>query len=1820
MEQEYIIDWTYQNKEWNTSGHDRDPSIDIDNDGNIYLAYSRRANGTTNNYNINGISGINEGESDIVVVKIAPDGRTIWAKQDPKWNTSLHDEKPNIVVDRNNGFIYIVFQSNGTIHPNNNNRGENDIVLTKITTDGNEVWTRQLREWNTNKWDILSKVALGSDGHIYFAFQSPGIVDGDDTISDGGADIIIVKVIPDGRLAWVSQRTQWNTPESEGLVSIAVDNFDNIYLSYTTYGGGIDAGENKNNGNKSLDIVVLKVYYNNNTKMLDIKNVKQLSAWNSINDERNNTIIIDNNGDVYVSFYTLGNIGTNINRGGYDIAIMKLNNNLDKIWVEQRAEWNTNGNERDPCLIIDNSGNLYFTYNTNNKLYGDTNISAGGYDIAITKLDNSGNTIWTKQDPAWNTGEHDGTDGTDGITGIEASLKIDNIGNLYFAYQTIINGDNGIRITKLKKIQDYTETGGNTATDGNTGTESGGNTSTDGDTGPISTIISSEPTGIELNGYVNSFIAETSPGVYELTRDVSLNEIIPGYNNHWFILGPNEIFDGAGFTIDLSGETTEGLFAFKSINNFDSAPTIKNLGVLNGSLSVNYAGYIVRRNQKFFKVDSCYNTGAISRADSAGIVGGGAGWNGNCTVTNCYNTGAIATRAAGIIGSFSGNCTVTNCYNTGAISGNGAGGIACEYAGNKGNCTVTNCYNTGAISGNAAGGIAGKYAGNNGNCSVTNCYNTGAIYSENAGGIAGLRAGDNGNCTVTNCYNTGTIYSENAGGIAGGYAGNKGNCTVTNCYNTGAIYDWRAGDIAGSYPNISQFNTYGLTTGGGQNAINDISFLTIINIDNENKSILLNTLENSGIDTFLDRTMDVTHTGDASGIVIPLLDLYSGNNNDIQFNDRGFTIGWYGNQLREHTNIIESVDIYNNASDNETRTIKLISDNAKLYDDNMDEDIYYYTYDDDISFSILNKPVSIINDVITIESVVYPKNSIVELETPTRGTTIYLRSFGSEYIHIVDTETGGNTGTDGNTGTETGGNTGTDGNTGTETGGNTGTNGDTATETGGNTETDGNTGTENGGNTATDGNTGTESGGNTSTDGNTATETDGNTETDGDTGTENGGNTSTDGDTGTETGGNTGTDGNTGSETGGNTETDGNTGTENGGNTGTVTDGDTGTETGGNTGTDGDTGTETGGNTGTDGDTGTETGGNTGTDGNTGTETGGNTGTDGDTGTDGNTGTETGGNTGTNGNTGTDGNTGSENGGNTGANNEKIIIDIAVLSLRLVPNTKNIIHTDLPIYEEPFIIENKYEINEHFNGDNNDNTNINININTEQDNDYEKICKKISLHNFYMGLKKYNIITKEGNIYKLTKNINLNHYFKNNDTFIELKKNEIFDGQNYSINYGSYKVSGLFSISNDVKSDDMHPIIRNLDIHGGFLYNYSGFIIRKFQKNYILDNCCVHSDNNSKYSGNIVGAYTGYNGSCIIRNCNSTGYIGLQNSGGIVGSYAGYMGICNIENCFSSGKIYNSAGIVSTYAGYKGICNISHCFSIGSFTSNNCSGITHTNTGSYGVCNIKACYSNSVITHNYCSGIVGNYSSVKGICNIYSCYHNNDNLIETSSGIIGCIYGNDEGNFYINDCFTNSKVHKFLFDNNAYNVVNEKNTYSDKSTMINNRGGVYNISILRDGIDRLNPLYYDKREFLGNNNNRPILRVNNSSPFQTLLKKNIFSTLFYNYQLNYDNKETYYDKTQNTIISGYIDNKVDTINYKFNEINNKTLYNIMNTTTKRIVIEDKLLIYRDFQERLFIKPLINNVYITPTKIFYTSGDNINVKFPNTLQKLNFIIN
>lgn len=206
------------------------------------------------------------------------------------------------------------------------------------------------------------------------------------------------------------------------------------------------------------------------------------------------------------------------------------------------------------------------------------------------------------------------------------------------------------------------------------------------------------------------------------------------------------------------------------------------------SVGSQYAGGIVAILNEGATVDSCVNKGTVS-AKSTYVAGIAA----TCysTITNSHNEADLtsaSTTLGGIAAMVSGNVKIDSCYNTGALTGKSSVGGIFAVGNASSVATITNCYNTGAIDGTGTlGGVAGKV--NNGFI-IEDCYNTGSVTGttgQNIGGFAGYLSGSADYPTyIKRCYNTGKVIggSSKTGGFSG-YLYNQ--TTAEDCYNTGDV-------------------------------------------------------------------------------------------------------------------------------------------------------------------------------------------------------------------------------------------------------------------------------------------------------------------------------------------------------------------------------------------------------------------------------------------------------------------------------------------------------------------------------------------------------------------------------------------------------------------------------------------------------------------------------------------------------------------------------------------------------------------------------------------------------------------------------------------------------------------------------------------------------------------------------------------------------------------------------------------------------------------------------------------------------------------------
>ena len=99
----------------------------------------------------------------------------------------------------------------------------------------------------------------------------------------------------------------------------------------------------------------------------------------------------DSAGNAYLAGYTAGSFSGFDNTGGYDLFVARYDASGNQTLLKQ---WGTGVGDIAQGIQVDVSGNIYITGNTSGTLGGQTNH--GGTDAFLTKLDSSGNVLWTR--------------------------------------------------------------------------------------------------------------------------------------------------------------------------------------------------------------------------------------------------------------------------------------------------------------------------------------------------------------------------------------------------------------------------------------------------------------------------------------------------------------------------------------------------------------------------------------------------------------------------------------------------------------------------------------------------------------------------------------------------------------------------------------------------------------------------------------------------------------------------------------------------------------------------------------------------------------------------------------------------------------------------------------------------------------------------------------------------------------------------------------------------------------------------------------------------------------------------------------------------------------------------------------------------------------------------------------------------------------------------------------------------------------------------------------------------------------------------------
>jgi hypothetical protein len=283
-----------------------------------------------------------------------------------------------------------------------------DAFVTKIGPDGHYLWTRRM---GGTGYENATAICTDPNGNIYVAGTFEETVNfeedwsGTETkTSEGLTDIFVTKINADGSYAWTHRI---GDAGDDGAEAICTDSNGNVYVtgSFTSssfffdedWGGNEDYNYKGSAG--GYDVFITKI------------NANGSYGWTHriglMNNDGGTGVCTDSSGNVYVTGYygftynfaldwADSDVKTCI--GAIDAFITKIDANGDYCWTHRIGGSNY---DAAGAICTDSSDNIYVTgyfegsVNFADDWGGDDTKDALGEDIFVTKLDSSGNYVWT---------------------------------------------------------------------------------------------------------------------------------------------------------------------------------------------------------------------------------------------------------------------------------------------------------------------------------------------------------------------------------------------------------------------------------------------------------------------------------------------------------------------------------------------------------------------------------------------------------------------------------------------------------------------------------------------------------------------------------------------------------------------------------------------------------------------------------------------------------------------------------------------------------------------------------------------------------------------------------------------------------------------------------------------------------------------------------------------------------------------------------------------------------------------------------------------------------------------------------------------------------------------------------------------------------------------------------------------------------------------------------------------------------------------------------------------------------------------------------
>jgi hypothetical protein len=281
-----------------------------------------------------------------LLLKHSPEGDVLWSRQ--FGSAERHTQSYDVSAD-GMGNAYIV----GRYYPQCCASSPTSYIK-KYDGDGNLLWERELPPTRDG---FFNAVAANEFGNVYAAGEALG----------SGPGVVLASFDPLGNQLWMRQ---FGTDQNENVSAVATDANGNAYVVGNTTGdfGGANQG--------FFDAFVTK--YDAAGEHLW---TRQFGGWSR---EEASDVAVDEFGNVYVTGYTEGGIGTPEFTYPFDAVLAKYDAEGGLQWIRQ---YNLPVIYRFQSVDIDSSGDLFVA--------GKVSNSQSQPGMTISKIDEGGDVLWT---------------------------------------------------------------------------------------------------------------------------------------------------------------------------------------------------------------------------------------------------------------------------------------------------------------------------------------------------------------------------------------------------------------------------------------------------------------------------------------------------------------------------------------------------------------------------------------------------------------------------------------------------------------------------------------------------------------------------------------------------------------------------------------------------------------------------------------------------------------------------------------------------------------------------------------------------------------------------------------------------------------------------------------------------------------------------------------------------------------------------------------------------------------------------------------------------------------------------------------------------------------------------------------------------------------------------------------------------------------------------------------------------------------------------------------------------------------------------------